>query len=337
MLSMLVKGFVRDRGLGNAVFAAHSLGNMVLSTAIQEGMDYYRYLMINAAVAAEAYTPKTSFYEGANGAYDSSSDWYKNTKAPMFHPRWRYPHEDNNEVGYKPFLWASEWYKQFLAPDVRAELTWRDYFSRVRENPGNKTFVFFAPTDEAFLPFDYVIPSVGTPTTYPPNIDNVPGLEDLNFEISCFYPEKFGPYPWAFQELTKGRMINDGMSYGGWGFNKDDGYYISCIDSVGICGLIQPTEANALDKNVLKTKPFFKKDADNGFLYSDQLVTRFMLSIAKQEQLLANEIPALTFAAGHDGVSVFDKGTLKRNVNIQKKYLLDRLNAPWVRNTQYYI
>jgi hypothetical protein len=62
-----------------------------------------------------------------------------------------------------------------------------------------------------------------------------------------------------------------------------------------------------------------------------------MLSVAKQEELLANEIPALTFAAGHGGVKVFDSGGLQRNVNIQKKYLLDPPNAPWVRDPQYYI
>ncbi len=339
----LLKIFAVDKGLGNATFAAHSLGNMVLSTAIQEGMPYFRYLMTNAAVAEEAYMPKTSFYEGDAGAYDVGSEWYDNTKSLMFHPRWRYPHEDVNEIGYKPFLWTSEWYKRFNAPDVRAGLTWRDYFSNVRINPGNKTFVFYAPTDEAFLPFSYVIPTVGTPAEYPPNIDNVPGLEDLHLELACFNPEKFGAYPWAMQELTKGRLINGGMKYGGWGVNQDDGYYNSCTNPVPIgsdpppfCGFIPPGDANALAENVLKTLPLFKKNPDNAFLYSDQLVTRSMLSIAKQEELLANEIPALTFAAGHGGVTVFDSGGLKRNVNIQKKYLLDPPNAPWVRDPKYY-
>lgn len=331
----LLKLFAEDKGLGNATFAAHSLGNMMISTAIQEGMQYYRYLMTNSAVAEEAFTPRAS-YEGVN--------WSQSTQSLMIHPRWRYPHEDENEIGYKPFLWASEWYKRFNAPDARAGLSWRDYFSNVRTNPGNKTFVFYAPTDEAFLPFSYVIPPVGTPAEYPPNIDNVPGLEDLKFEIACFNPEKFGPYPWAMQELTKGRLEKGGMKFGGWGFNLDDGYYNSCTAPVPIgsdpppfCGFVPPGDANALAEDVLMTLPLFKKNPDNAFLYSDQLVTRSMLSIAKQEELLANEIPALTFAAGHRGVSVFDTGGLKRNVNVQKRYLLDQPNAPWVRDPQFYI
>jgi hypothetical protein len=90
-------------------------------------------------------------------------------------------------------------------------------------------------------------------------------------------------------------------------------------------------QVNNLLNDFIKTKPLFKKNPDNMFLYSDAPVT---LTEAKIEELLANEIPALTFAAGHRGVASIVQ---KRNVDIRDKYLMKQANAPWVRPTDKYI
>ncbi len=82
---------------------AHSLGNMVVSSAIHDdNADVDKYFMVNAAVASEAYDP--SSYDTAN----------------MVHPDW--------DV-YTNTLQCSEWYRLFGSPDKRAELTWRGRFS----------------------------------------------------------------------------------------------------------------------------------------------------------------------------------------------------------------
>lgn len=309
----LLEIFVDDKGLGNATFSAHSLGNMVLSTAIRKGMPYYRYLMANPAVAEEAYTPESTYAYGDN--------WNNNTRPLMYHPLWRYPTGTDTDVGYSPFLWASEWYKQFSPSDDRSKLTWRNYFSKVRED--QKTFVFFAPTDEAFRPFNYDATAPGASQTvmnYPTNSNNVPGFEDVVENFSFNDPAKIGTYSWVLQELFKGRvdvLVKESF-FGGWGFNFDN--YFNFVNENKI------QDANNLPYNVLSTAPFFKKNPENGPLYSDMPVT---LTEAKIEELLANEIPALTFSAGHRGIGIFENMGIKRNFDIRDRYLV-QLKAPWV-------
>lgn len=49
---------------------------------------------------------------------------------------------------------------------------------------------------------------------------------------------------------------------------------------------------------------------------------------------MANDIPALTFAVGFGGVGEFDQ--LKRNVDVQQRYLKGVPGAPWPRDTEKY-
>jgi hypothetical protein len=83
------------------VIAAHSLGNMLVSYAIQkQGMNVSSYFLLDAAVAMEA--------------YDSSVI----DRTDMGNPDWTQP-------GYPTRLWASDWYKLFSSGDGRTGLTWR--------------------------------------------------------------------------------------------------------------------------------------------------------------------------------------------------------------------
>ena len=92
---------------GEKIIMAHSLGNMVVSSMIQDhGLQVSKYLMCNSAVPAEA---------------------YDTTLGPtnlLVHPKWE---------AYPRGAFANEWYKLFLddATDDRRKLTWKGRFSSV--------------------------------------------------------------------------------------------------------------------------------------------------------------------------------------------------------------
>lgn len=96
------------------IVAAHSLGNMLVSSAIKRhGLSVERYLMFNAAVPMEAYAPAAITERSARD---------------MCHPSWR---------PYEARLRASQWHRLFSAEalggreDARRLLTWRDFFGRI--------------------------------------------------------------------------------------------------------------------------------------------------------------------------------------------------------------
>ncbi len=95
---------------GPNYFMAHSLGNMLVSAAIQDWqMPCARYFMLNAAVAAEAYD--TSSVSSSTRDCITPSDW----------------------DAIQNRLRASHWYETdgLAADDDRRNLTWRDRFSSV--------------------------------------------------------------------------------------------------------------------------------------------------------------------------------------------------------------
>ena len=92
---------------GQKYLAAHSLGNMVASSAIVDhGLNPTRYFMIDAAVAMEAY---------------KSSERHANE---MVCSTW---------LAYSNRLWSSEWYNLFDSPDGRHNLTWRGRFGNIAQ------------------------------------------------------------------------------------------------------------------------------------------------------------------------------------------------------------
>ena len=96
---------------GEKVVAAHSLGNMLVSSAIADhGMQVSAYFMLNAAVPMEAYD------EGA--VTDESSH-------NMANPDWH---------AYTNRLWASHWHeawKRLDPSDGRCGMTWRGRFGNI--------------------------------------------------------------------------------------------------------------------------------------------------------------------------------------------------------------
>jgi len=111
-----LKQFLDGLG-GNITIAAHSLGNMVVSSAIKDHHAVVdKYYMINAAVPTEA------FYKAEPVASEMiDSDW----------------------DGYKPSLRASEWHTLFT--DNRSQLTWRDYLA---SDQTIKYYNFYSPGED---------------------------------------------------------------------------------------------------------------------------------------------------------------------------------------------
>ncbi|MEX0325497.1 MAG: hypothetical protein AB3N33_05360 [Puniceicoccaceae bacterium] len=96
-------------GPRTAIFA-HSLGNMVTSSAITDhGLEAGLYFMTNAAVPEEAYAGETA------------------NRRNMVPPEWK----DEVELGvdYAEFLLSPNWYRLFSGDDHRSFLKWKDRFA----------------------------------------------------------------------------------------------------------------------------------------------------------------------------------------------------------------
>ena len=109
---------------GTKVLMAHSLGNMVCSSMIQDyGLVPSSYLMCNSAVPSEAFETTRS-----------------QVCPQLIHPQWS---------DYHPRTWASNWHALFAAfpNDDRRKLGWPGRFSNVAQYAVN----FYSTGDEALM------------------------------------------------------------------------------------------------------------------------------------------------------------------------------------------
>ena len=94
---------------GDITVLAHSLGNMVVSSAIQDhGFRPSKFFMLNSAVPVEAFD-----------ATQWNTDETDN------------PFEFEDWVGYPSNSWASCWHTLFPTNDIRSKLTWKGRFADV--------------------------------------------------------------------------------------------------------------------------------------------------------------------------------------------------------------
>ena len=101
---------------GEKVVLAHSLGNMLVSSAAKDhGLDYSKYYMLNAAVPMEA--------------YDIDAD-----VTAMIDSEWR-----NVPLSYR----ASDWNTLFPTNDFRSSLSWRGRFAGI-----NNAINCYSPTED---------------------------------------------------------------------------------------------------------------------------------------------------------------------------------------------
>jgi alpha-tubulin suppressor-like RCC1 family protein len=252
-------GFINSLG-PDVTVVAHSLGNVVVSSAIHDwGAHVKNYYMVDAAVAIEAYDGGAS-----KEPLMVHEDWYEPNRAP-----------DQN---YTERLWASEWYQNSALPtdDARKTLTWRDRLSRITEN--TTVYNFYSSGEEVLAE-----PDVTTPTTI--------GFIGGQLFNAVYGDSPCGEKAWILQEKLKGRAVSGeilGSTYGGWGFNPQ--WYLDG-------GIRRPTpqEAGALRDDQLIQDPFFRPGPPdlhnaNGSSYAS--------AQAHGNTLLAEMIPARTRPVG---------------------------------------
>ena len=176
---------------GENIVLAHSLGNMVVSSAMEDyGMNVGKYLMLDAAVASEA--------------YDSSTFNASTSSNAMLHADWR---------GYKTETWSASFHDLYSAPDLRAKLTWQNRFSSVVQ----KAYNFYNSEDEVL-------------EINPLSVGPMTGAEfDVGIWSPHMKINGLERYAWHKQEVLKGRMplavpLQTSLLFGytkwwGWGFH----------------------------------------------------------------------------------------------------------------------
>lgn len=213
--------------------AAHSLGNVIVGTAVQDyGLSLDNYFAIDAAVALEAY--------GQN--YDDKQSMIKVDKWKSYYD---YDCWYDNATGQKK-LFASEWHTLFEGTsDNRRLLTWRNRFKNV---VSSNMYNFYSSTEEVLAKYDG---------------------DNMIFDGSW---SSFADKAWVKQEKFKGRteelslnVGGVGSPFAGWRFNLTEPAYTTIkgpAEGFLNTTIVQksPYELKSLSDSFiqgLKTKPFF--------------------------------------------------------------------------------
>ncbi|MEN8136762.1 MAG: Ig-like domain-containing protein, partial [Thermodesulfobacteriota bacterium] len=286
---------------GSSSLAAHSFGNLVVGSAIQDhGLtNFAKYFAIDASIALEAYGQfvDVSTYVNLNGTLttDPNAGMVNVNGWPTY------------IAGGQSRLLASEWYKLFEGTDDnRKELTWRNRLSGV---VSDKVYNFYSSTEEVLRRYDD---------------DNI-FFDGNGLSLEALYIST-----WVKQEKFKGRqdVVNfadniGGVSspYGGWSFNPVWWIEDPSTISTGLEWMKMPPEnAKAITKEELRKKPFFdlrvdwlvsddptdtspsefvvKKIRYTGLTnyYKDNEAAHWLVSV--RDWMLAEAIPATTLPMG---------------------------------------
>ncbi len=284
--------------------AAHSLGNAVLSSFIQ---DHYaaggwkskatikNVFLLNAAIALATLDGSIADIEGGGGSNSITSNSY------MYHDDW-WDYSTNTAI-YDKKLWAANYYNLYSEDpsDERGNLTWRDRFGDltklcqgdVFEKPEINCFNYYSTGETALAPLtsDVRILESVLDITY---------LQGLGGNYAFALEERLKgrveiPWPWpgiyGDSYHYVGAALPAGSSYGGWDFNS----------------LIKPdpAEANGKPRNELKINPIFDHDAlfpENKFgdLFNpDSSGSEYAKN--HRDRLLAEAIPVLSLPVGGPG------------------------------------
>jgi hypothetical protein len=195
-------------------FPGHSLGNMVVSSAICEyDAPVSQYYAIDAAVALEAYGDVTT---NAALVPDVVFTWDQDGFLQFKRYGWNeYPFE----------TWASEWYRLFPANDLRSQLTFRHKFADIQQK--TDVFNFYSSTEDVLRVRDDVNQILQSITDI--DIELFMHLIPTNVTISS-------QCSWQMQEMYKGTH-NWAVEYGGggsskytgWAFTEHEGSHIQCV------------------------------------------------------------------------------------------------------------
>ena len=221
----------------NTTIVAHSLGNMVASSAIQDhGLDVGNYVMLNPAVPSES-------YDGRAPASDSD-------RRNMTHYEWKGA-ADNGSQDYEERVMAAGWSTLFSSSDPRSKVTWDNRFGDV---PGGtaKVWQFYSSGEEILRAADGDIPPLVEWST-----NGVGSVAIAKERV------------WVYHEMTKGvlnRLIGVAIPRhrsAGWAFNfrwdnrVEIGKDMHGFPIYGYYGKT-PAEAALIPTADLVAQPFFK-------------------------------------------------------------------------------
>jgi hypothetical protein len=170
----------------DVVIAAHSLGNVVVASAICDWETKVGlFFMIDAAVSSEA--------------LDSLSGPVLRTEN-MIHPEWlQYSHQ----------AYAAEWYKLFMQGDGRRSLTWRGRFGTL----GPNVFNFYSSGEEVLAQHPNTLGD--------PSIFDIAYTRD-GFYLGKYAWSLQEKLKGRIRELQSFPIL--GSVYGGWGFTQNIGH-----------------------------------------------------------------------------------------------------------------
>lgn len=280
---------------GRKVVLAHSLGNMLVSAALQDhDAPIDAYFMLNSAVPAEAYDPAPS----------SPGFSVAGVPAGLIHDAWR---------NYDPRSWSALWHRHFLphegfaptaADAARATLTWKGRFEDVLTGRGAKVFHVYS-RGAGETSGDEVFELLGTTPSPLSGFD----WTDLKTKSR---------HAWQKQECWKGRREASALALAaseemGWGFD-------------GAAADVSAEASASLGEATYRQAPLFCRQPPE-ILGDDP---NAILDL--RNTLLARAIPALSNAAGRTKMKIDQKQMLdlqmfissfwpRRNVSLEYRWL----------------
>jgi hypothetical protein len=215
-------------------------------------------------------------------AYNASMEFNQTMRNMMRHPDWQ---------GYDTRLWSTEWHKLF--DDGRNKLTWRGRFGNI-----GSAINFYSSGEEVLRdPPDGKVP----------------------------LPSNDGTLAWVIQEKAKGTVLAALSTFdchGGWGFNSAWDNIVGYDQQTGLPIMMRRTaaEANTLTDDELRSNSFFKR-FDDDRLYNINQGGGAANEYHTRSKMLAEGLPALSFAAGANSVDSFED----QNVNMMTL----KVNGAW--------
>ena len=288
-LKTFLSGFSAD-----TTVLAHSLGNMVVCSAIQDwNWRPARYFMLNAAVPAEAFSP-------AQWNIDETDN----------------PFEFEDWVGFPSKTWAARWHELFPETDWRSKLTWKNRFADVPAR--TELHNFYSSGDEVLAIFDMPDPDGSGKITLHP-------LGAGGAGISSWQKQERFKGRWG-SSLVGGFA---GTSEMGWGFSSQ-GYYEDGSPPL-YQTVIDPTKpSNAV---VVRTAPYGTNAAANAstaqlladpvFNHAPPAIFSANFDSGDIDRLLARGVPALSGPVGRGEI-----GNLAKNRQKDMNSIADELDWP---------
>ena len=280
---------------------AHSLGNMVVSEAINTyGFKPDTYVLLNAAIPSEAFDPTLQDAE-AN----------ETTLVPQ---AWR---------EYDSRTYAARWNELFAAAEPQSKMTWAGCFANIsQKSPKTQFYNFYSEGDEVFeLRSDIesgILPPQYAGTLY----WQFEGRAPWNLLATLFPEPTFGRHAWQKQEFLKGTHAIFGTADGGWAFAMN-----STIDASGVSTGTPVYDAD--EANILCTTPDGRDTLKVSPVFSATDMMLYPSPNAQQQQderykILAYRIPALSPAMGRTS-------TLSSGASVRFEMRELEVSKPWPR------